>query len=302
MARKWQETSLLKRREKSTAVTATVFLTPALLLMAIYIVYPILDTFRISLYEWNGIAAARSYIGLGNWRTLLQDYRFWSSFINNIKVMVFSILIQIPLGFLLATFLDAGGKKFNLFKVVWFLPLLMSSVAVGFLFQYALATNDGLISTISNHWGGKNIDLLGHPQRALYTVIGVIAWQYTPFYMVYFIAGYSNFDTDIYEAAVIDGATRAMYTLRIAIPMLKSTIQTACILSLIGSLKYFDLVFVMTGGGPANASDLMATYMYNTSFRSFKMGYGSAIAGGMFILITTIAVLMRRILTGKEER
>lgn len=267
--------------------------------MAIYILYPIFDTFRISLYEWNGIAAKKTFVGLGNWATLLRDYRFWSSFSNNIKIMVLSILIQIPIGFALATFLDAGGKKFNLFKIVWFLPLLMSSVAIGFLFQYAFATNGGLISTISNFLGGKNIDLLGHPKRALYTVIGVIAWQYTPFYMVYFIAGYSNFNSDIYEAAIIDGATRTKYVLRIAIPMLLPTIQTACVLSLIGSLKYFDLVYVMTGGGPANATDLMATYMYNTSFRNFKMGYGSAIAGGMFVLITTIAVVMRRILTGK---
>lgn len=294
-----QGTTLLKKREKNTAITAAVFLAPAILLMAVYIIYPIIDTFRISLYEWNGIAASKTYVGLANWKTLFYDSRFWSSFTNNLKIMVLSILIQIPIGFSLATFLDAGGKKFNLFKTIWFLPLLMSSVAIGFLFQYALATNGGLISTISNFFGGKNIDLLGHPGRALYTVIGVIAWQYIPFYMVYFIAGYSGFETDIYEAAIIDGATRAKYVLRIAIPMMKPTIQTACVLSLIGSLKYFDLVYVMTGGGPANATDLMATYMYNTSFRNFKMGYGSAIAGGMFILITTIAVLIRRILTGK---
>lgn len=268
--------------------------------MAVFIVYPIFETFRISFHQWNGITASKIFIGLDNWKTLLADNRFWSSFVNNVKIMVLSILIQIPIGFLLATFLDAGGKRFNLFKIIWFLPLLMSSVAIGFLFQYALATNGGMISTISNFLGGKNIDLLGHPQRALYTVIGVIAWQFTPFYMVYFIAGYSNFDTDIYEAAIIDGATRLKYILRIAIPMLKSTIQTACILSLIGSLKYFDLVYVMTGGGPSNATDLMATYMFSTSFSYFKMGYGSAIAGGMFILITTIAVVMRKLLTGKE--
>ena len=300
MSRTHWGATLHDRRERSTAVTAAVFLLPALLLMMIYIIYPIVETFRISLYDWNGISAVKKYAGLGNWEKLLRDARFWSSFTNNIKVMVYSILIQIPIGFLLASFLDAGGKKLNLFKVIWFLPLLMSSVAIGFLFQYALATNDGIVSALSRMLGGKNIDLLGHPQRALYTVIGVIAWQYTPFYMVFFIAGYSNFDTDIYEAAIIDGATRVTYTVRIALPMLKSTIQTACILSLIGSLKYFDLVFVMTGGGPANASDLMATYMYNLSFRSFKMGYGSAIAGGMFFLITSIAVIMRRLLAGRD--
>jgi raffinose/stachyose/melibiose transport system permease protein len=293
--------SLLRKRRQSTIVAAAVFMTPALLLMAIFIIYPIFDTFRISLFEWNGITAKRTFIGMENWKTLLSDGRFWFSFRNNVIIMVMSILIQIPIGFLLATFLDAGGKKFNLFKIVWFLPLLMCSVAIGFLFQYALATNGGMISTISNFFGGKNIDLLGDPQKALYTVIGVIAWQFTPFYMVYFVAGYSGFDTDIFEAALIDGATRTKYVWYVAIPMLLPTIKSACILSLIGSLKYFDLVYVMTGGGPGNATDLMATYMYSTSFKYFKMGYGSAVAFGMFFLITTIAVVIRRILTGKEE-
>ena len=292
--------SLLKKRQRSTAVAAIVFLAPALVLMTIYIIYPIVETFRISLYDWNGISANRTYVGAKNWQTLLADARFWSSFKNNVTIMVLSILIQIPIGFLLATFLDAGGKKFNLFKIVWFLPLLMSSVAIGFLFQYALATNGGIISTLSTLLGGKNIDLLGSPQRALYTVIGVIAWQYIPFYMVYFVAGYSGFDADVFEAALIDGASRIKYVRYVAFPMLLPTIKSACILSLIGSLKYFDLVYVMTGGGPGNATDLMATYMYTTSFNYFKMGYGSAVAGGMFLLITTIAILIRKVLTGKE--
>ena len=293
--------SLQKRRQRSTALAATCFLAPVLVLMAIYIAYPIFETFRTSMFDWNGISPDRKFIGLENWQNLLQDDRFWLGFTNNIKIMILSILIQIPIGFLLATFLDADGKKFNLFKVVWFLPLLMSSVAIGFLFQYALATNGGIISTISNFFGGKNIDLLGSPDRALYTVIGVIAWQYIPFYMVYFLAGYSGFDEQIYEAALIDGASRSKFVKAIAIPMLKPTITSACIMSLIGSLKYFDLVFVMTGGGPGYATDLMATYMYSTSFKSFKMGYGSTIAAGMFILITTIAVIVRRALSGKEE-
>jgi raffinose/stachyose/melibiose transport system permease protein len=292
--------SLLKRRQRSTALAATCFLAPVLILMVIYIAYPIIETFHTSLFEWNGISPDRKYIGIVNWQNLLVDSRFWLAFSNNIKIMIFSILIQIPIGFLLATFLDAGGKKFNMFKVIWFLPLLMSSVAIGFLFQYALATNGGVISTISNFFGGKNVDLLGSPTLALYTVIGVIAWQFIPFYMVYFVAGYSGFDEQLYEAALIDGASRSKFVKAIAIPMLKPTIISACILSLIGSLKYFDLVFVMTGGGPGYATDLMATYMYSTSFKYFKMGYGATIAAGMFILITSIAVIVRKVLSGKE--
>ncbi|MDR0897984.1 MAG: sugar ABC transporter permease [Oscillospiraceae bacterium] len=293
--------SLQRRNQRNTGIAATIFLAPAFILMGIFILYPIVETFNISLFNWNGIAPTRTFVGFANWAELLKDQRFWASFSHNVTVMVLSILIQIPIAFALATFLDAGGRKLNVFKIVWFLPLLMSSVAIGFLFQYALATNGGIVSTISKAFGGRNIDLLGSPQRALYTVIGVIAWQYTPFYMVYIIAGYSGFDNDIYEAAIIDGATRPQYVARIALPMLAPTLRSSCVLSLIGSLKYFDLVYVMTSGGPGNATDLMATYMYSNSFNYFRMGYGSTIAAGMFILITAIAVVMQRLLTGKEK-
>lgn len=183
---------------------------------------------------------------------------------------------------------------------MWFMPLLMSSVAVGFLFSYALATNDGIISSISQVLGGGKIDLLGRSPQALFTVIGVIAWQYIPFYMVYFMAGYSNIDIELYEATIIDGATRSQYFRYVALPLLKPVIRTACILSLIGSLKYFDLIWVMTGGGPGEATEMMATYMYKQSFQHFKMGYGSAVAAGMFILVTSIALIIQSLLSERR--
>ena len=128
-----------------------------------------------------------------------------------------------------------------------------------------------------------------------------MGWQFTPFYMVYFIAGYSNIDSTIYEAAVIDGATRWQYTKYIAIPLLGPIFKTACTMSLIGSLKYFDLIWNMTQGGPVNSTELMATYMYKLSFQQFNMGYGSCVAAGMFILITVIAILFQKIFVVKED-
>ncbi len=294
-------TSLSKQRVKSTRFAATVFLLPVILIMMIYIVYPIYSTFSTSLYEWNGISSNKTFIGFDNWKKLIVDGDFWKAFKNNIILMVCSILIQIPIGLSLATFLDAGGRKLNIFKVLWFLPFLMSSVAIGFLFSYALATTGGMFSTISQAFGGGKIDLLGRAPQALYAVIGVVAWQFIPYYMVYFMAGYSGIDTDVYEAAIIDGATRGKYFRYVALPLLKPSIRTACILSLIGSLKYFDLIYVMTGGGPGTATELMATYMYKLSFDHFKMGYGSTAAAGMFILITLIALLIQKLLNRKEE-
>lgn len=303
MAQNKKTNGLAQARSRSTGIAAAVFLFPALALIAIYMIYPVIDTFIISAYSWNGISSSRIFIGIQNWKTLITDKSFWSAFVHNIVVMVFSILLQIPIGMLLATFLDAGGKKFNIFKIIWFLPYLMSSVAIGFLFTYALATNGGIFSALATLLSGKKVavDLLGQNPNALFAVIGVMAWQFTPFYMVYFIAGYGNIDTSVYEAAVIDGATRGQYIRQIAIPLLGPIFKTACTMSLIGSLKYFDLIWNMTGGGPAGGTELMATYMYKLSFQQFNMGYGSCVAAGMFILITAIALLFQKIFVVKED-
>lgn len=298
---KEKSASLLVIRQRNTRKVAALFLAPVTILMVIYIFYPIIDTFITSGYQWNGISADKKFIGLSNWITLIQDKSFWIAFKNNLIIMVLSIVIQIPLGLALATFLDFGGKKLTIFKVIWFIPLLMSSVAIGFLFTYALATNGGIVSTISGWFGGGNVDLLGNPKTALLTVIAVICWQFTPFYMVYFMAAFTNIPYDVFEAARIDGATRGQYFWRIALPLLVPSMKSAAILSMVGSLKYFDLIYVMTGGGPGTSTELMATYMYKESFSNFNMGYGSAVAGGMFILISMIALITMKLINGKKE-
>lgn len=294
---------LAQVESRNTAIAAAVFLFPAIALIIIYMIYPIIDTFLTSQYSWNGISTDKIFVGLENWRALIRDTKFWSAFGHNVIVMIFSILLQIPIGMLLATFLDAGGRKLNIFKIIWFLPYLMSSVAIAFLFTYILATNGGLFSTLATLINGKRtaVDLLGKSPQALYAVIGVMAWQFTPFYMVYFIAGYSNIPTTLYEAAVIDGANRRQYLFKVAIPMLGPIFKTACTMSMIGSLKYFDMIWNMTQGGPAGGTELMATYMYKLSFQQWKMGYGSAVAAGMFILITAIALLFQKIFVVKED-
>ena len=293
--------SLLELRQRNTRKVAALFLAPVAILMLVYVFYPIVDTFITSGYQWNGISSAKKFIGLGNWTKLLKDSNFWIAFKNNVIIMILSIVIQIPIGLALATFLDFGGKKLTIFKIIWFIPLLMSSVAIGFLFTYALATNGGIVSTISGWFGGGNVDLLGNPKTALITVILIICWQFTPFYMVYFMAAFTNIPYDVFEAARIDGATRGQYFWKIALPLLVPSMKSAAILSMVGSLKYFDLIYVMTGGGPGTSTELMATYMYKQSFKTFNMGYGSAVAGGMFILISMVSLITMKLLNGKKE-
>lgn len=288
--------SLKKKREKSIRNASIIFLLPALLFLIVYIAYPIFYSFKTSFYSWNGISAGKVFIALDNWRELLMDSTFRKSFSNNIIIMILSIIIQLPIGMALATFLDFKGKKANIFKIIWFIPMLMSSVAIGYLFKYALDANSGIISGVSKLFGGPAIDLLGSPKTALITISVAICWQFIPFYMVYFLAAYSSLPSDVYEAAIIDGATKGQYFWKVALPMMKPSIKSAIILSMVGSLKYFDLIYVMTGGGPGTSSELMATYMYKTAFSSQRMGYGSTIACGMFILITVISLVTMKIL------
>jgi len=215
--------------------------------------------------------------------------------------MLLSLLFQVPFALALATILDVAGKRFIIFKVIWFLPLLMSTVAVGFLFRFALNANFGLVTFFSQQFGGGPIDLLGHADRVIYAVVGVVAWRFIPFYMMLYLAGYSGLPEETYEAAIIDGASRNQYFWHVALPLLSPVIRSGAVLSIVGSLAFFDLVFVMTGGGPSHASELMATYMYRNAFWSQRMGYGATIASAMFILISSISLLTIRFLNQRED-
>jgi raffinose/stachyose/melibiose transport system permease protein len=164
-----------------------------------------------------------------------------------------------------------------------------------------LDANYGIFASISKLFGGGAVDLLGNPKTALYTVIGVVCWQYTPFYMVLYLAAYKTIPVHLFEAASIDGASLSQYYWKISLPLLWPTVASGMTLSIIGSLKYFDLVYVMTGGGPGEATELMATYMYRFSFVRFNMGYGSTVASGMFILITMVALITINTINRKTE-
>ncbi|MDR0376538.1 MAG: sugar ABC transporter permease [Spirochaetaceae bacterium] len=294
-------TSLKKAREQAVNITATVCLAPVLLFLVIFIVYPIVDSFVMSTVRWNGISPDREFLGLANWAELVKDRYFWQAFRNNIIVMFISLATQGVLAIALATFLDITGKKGLVFKIIWFLPYLISSVAIGILFKFALDANFGIFGSLSRLMGGGSVDLLGHPNRALFAVMGVVSWQYTPFYMILYLAAYGTIPVELYEAASIDGATRGTYFWKVSLPLLRPTIVSAATVSIIGSLKYFDLVYVMTGGGPGSATELMATLMYKTTFVRKNFGYGAAVAGGMFILITLVALLTVYTLNRKAE-
>lgn len=241
-------------------------------------------------YGYSG----KKFLGFENWNSLFHDPIFWKAFINNIILVIASIMLQIPSGILLGVFVSSTLRGTRLFKLVYFIPMMISSVAIGITWMYVYEPNFGLLNNFLRliGLGGLTRGWLGDPKLALGSVIVSTCWQFIPFYMVLFAAALAGIPKELYEASYIDGATGVQAFFQITVPLLKNTIRVACVLSLTGSLRFFDLIYVMTGGGPNRASELLATYMFNQAFTSFKMGYGSTIAVFMFLLSFGLALIL----------
>jgi raffinose/stachyose/melibiose transport system permease protein len=282
----------MTRLHSGKSATAALFLLPAFVFLAVFIVWPVLLSMQLSFYDWNGISPDRPFVGLANWKALVGDSVFWRALGNNLIVVVLSIGIQLPVAMALAVLLHRGGNKLKVFKVVYFFPMLMSTVAVGALFKSVYDLQFGAVTPLLRALGlaGLARDWLGDSDVALFSVVAVICWQFIPFYMILFLARLTSIPNELREAAAMDGATGGQYFWRVELPLMRGIIITAMTLSLIGSLKYFDLIWVMTEGGPSRATELMATYMYKEAFSSFRMGYGSTIATAMFLIVMTAAL------------
>ncbi len=287
----------VKYRALRAALPITLFLAPAIFFLTVFLLYPLASSFELSLLDWNGLGSGERFVGLDNWVRLAHDTLFWKALGNNLLLAFFSVLIQLPIALVLAVVLDEASKGSRVLKILYFLPMLMSSVALGVLFKNIYDPNFGPINAFLSavHLDGLVRDWLGDPKYALASVIVVICWQNIPFYMVLFLAGLSSFPRELGEAARLDGASEKTIFWRIKLPHLQGTIRTGAMLAIVGSLRYFDLIFIMTDGGPEGASELMATYMFRTVFSSFQLGYGSTVASAMFIIVTIVASLTMRV-------
>lgn len=277
------------------------FIGPAMLIYLTYVIFPIFSTFYYSLYNWNGIQAERTFILFDNYTALMADSVFWKTIMNNLLLVVVSIVTQLPLGLIMALILFAPIKGVRLFRTVYFMPLLMSTVALGILWTFIYDPTMGIINQTLEFigLGAWQQGWLGDSKTAFFAVAATICWQFTPFYMILFRAAMAGIPEEIYESAKMDGCNGWKQFWQITLPLLKPTIVTSSVLSIIGSLKYFDLIYVMTEGGPDSSTELMATYMYKQAFAKFNMGYASSISFTMFVISLIVAMF---ILTADKNR
>jgi len=289
--------------KNSNMAAGFAFVAPALLIYLFYFMLPIPLSALYSLFKWDGISPMTDFRGLDNYIRLFGDSVFWLSFFNNIKLVILSLLIQLPMGLLLGLLVSSRLRGLEVYKLFYFVPMTISAVAIGITWKFIYEPNFGLLNTFLIKIGLENLALgwLGEPGLAVGSVIATISWQYIPLYMVIFAAALSGIPRELIEAAYIDGASGLQSFFSVTLPLLQGTIRTASILSITGSLKYFALIFVMTEGGPNHASELMATYMYKQAFTTFRMGYGSSIAVIMFILSFAVTILTLRLGRKSED-
>ncbi|WP_416955417.1 carbohydrate ABC transporter permease [Streptomyces sp. Agncl-13] len=267
---------------------------PALLLFGLFGFVPLVGVAALSVARWDGLGSV-GWAGVTNWTSVLTDGATWQSLWLTVKVMLVSWLVQTPIALALGLFQSPKGRLRALFAVLFFLPLLLSAVAIGLTWQALLDPSFGIGSTPGLHWLAK--PLLGSPELALYTVIFVIAWQFVPFHALLYQAGIRQIPTALYEAAALDGAGPVTRFLHITLPQLKYTFVTSTTLMLVGSLTYFDLIFVLSGGtgGPGTATRVLPLSMYITGFQAHDMGRASAVATLLVVFGLGLSLLTTRL-------
>jgi raffinose/stachyose/melibiose transport system permease protein len=270
---------------------------PALIFFLAFAVVPLIGVVFLSFTSWNGLGEIKLE-GLSSWTTVLTDPVTGNALVVTAKIMFFSFLVQAPISLLLGVF-TAGGQKYRAaLAVLYFLPLLLSSAAVAIAFKALLDPNFGLgpgfnLPALAQDW-------LGNSDLVLFVVVFVIAWQFVPFHTLIYQGGVRQIPTSLYEAAVIDGAGRFRQFWNITLPQLKYTVITSSTLMVVGSLAYFDLIFVLTGGGPGYSTRLLPLHMYLTGFKANDMGAASALGVILVVIGLGLALLLQR-LGGKNR-
>ncbi|TQL68268.1 carbohydrate ABC transporter membrane protein 1 (CUT1 family) [Nocardioides albertanoniae] len=266
------------------------FVTPALALMALFIAWPVLSAVRFSVYDWNGLGPLDDFVGFANYADVLKDDVFTDAVIHNLVIVVGSIIVQLPLGVALALLLNRRMAGQGLLRTLIFVPYVLAEVIAGVIWFQLLQPDYGLIDAIMGGIGLTPPDegWLGTPEVTLWVVLAVLTWKYLGLAVLLFLAGLQSVPEELYEAAQLDGASWFQTQWRVSIPLLGPTIRTWCFLSMIGSIQCFDMIWVLTGGGPADATTTMATYLVDEGTNRHNYG----IAGAASVVLFAIAFVM----------
>jgi len=277
--------SWYKRNE--IAVTPWLFLIPGIAMFALYVIIPIFQSFWISFHQWDGLGE-KTWVGLANYERLLGgDRKFETSFWNNIKWLVL-YLLAIPMGLFISLFLNQKVFGIRLYKSLFFFPFVISQVVVGLVFSWFYLPDDkGLLNVVLGTFGLGPYNILGQPGSATYGIIAAGLWPQTAYCMILYLTGLNSVDPEQVEAARLDGAKGHRMLWHVILPQLKPATFIAFVVTIIGALRSFDFIAVMTNGGPFGSTRVLSFYMFEESLSEFgfRMGYGAAIAVVLFCIM-----------------
>jgi len=278
------------------------FLAVPLAVYVTWVIIPIARTMILSFTSWDGISPSYNFIGLDNYVAVFHDRVFWTSLINNAKWLVGFALVAVPAGLGLAILFNHQLRGASLLKTMIFLPMTLSFVVIGQMWSWILEPRQGVLNMALRAvgLGGLAKPWLSNPALVTYALIGVALWRQISYAMILFLAGLKNVPTPLVEASYVDGAGAWQRFWYVVLPLLRPATIIAITVNIIDSLRAFDIIYVMTRGGPFYSSSVMANYMYIEAFNNYRMGYGSAIAVIQFIItLSFIAVYI--IYTFKQE-
>ena len=289
------------RRSRRQVLELVVLLGPALLLFAAFVLLPICIAAYYGMFNWTGYGPLSDFTGLHNYKLVLEDPVFRSSLFHNLIIAVLSLVIQLPISIAIALLLNRRMRGGSFLRMAVFAPYVVSQATTAVLWLLLLQPGgfvDELMQSVG--LGGLVQEWLADPTIVLYTMFGVLTWQFIGFGVILLLAGLQGIPAELREAAAIDGASAWQTTRRITLPLLGPTVRIWIFLSMIGSLQVFDLVWIMTLGGPANASSTMVTYMIFFGFHSLEFGYGSAAAVLLFVISFVLAFLYQRFVLRRD--
>jgi len=278
------------------------FVSPALAIFSVFVVVPVIRAVHFSLYSWKGYGPMVDFVGLKNYATVLGNQVFQGALANNLIIMVLSIAIQLPLGLALALLLNRKLKGRNVLRTIVFVPYVLAEVVLGVIWRQMLQAQYGLIDTIASAIGipTPQQGFLGDPSYAMGALMVVLTWKYLGLAIVLFLAGLTSVPEELYEAAQIDGATWWQVQRKVTIPLLGPTVRMWAFLSIIGSIQVFDMVWILTKGGPADATQTMATFLYAFGIKRNLYGVASAASVVLFVISLVLALTYQRIFMRRD--
>ncbi len=277
---------------RSDRVAAYIMLAPTVVSFVVFLVGPLLMGFGLTLFQWDALSPA-TFVGLQNYRTLLSDPLVPTVLWNTLTFAIPDIVLKMVLGLVLAALVDRFviTPLRALFRATVFFPVIISAVAGATLWSWMMNTDFGLINYYLQAWFGVQISWLNSGDWSMRSLILVDVWRSLGFYFVVFTAGLQGISRDYYEAAALDGANALQQFFRITLPLLSPTTFFLTIISLIGSFQFFDLSYVMTQGGPGDATRTIVYYIYDSGFHFFRFGYASTLAMVLFVIVGAISLV-----------